>query len=229
MIGQGYDGASSMSGRLNGVQTKFREIAPLAAYVHCSSHVLNLVLNTACSVSEIRNMFATVKEVTNFINESAKRREIALSMQPDDCQRHLVTLCETRFIERHYALIVFAQLYSSTLDALDAIAQQSHDRKGTDKAKSLNRAMVDPGFIVALSCAKQVMGVTAVLSRSLQKVNQDLFEAMESVKFVHDKLAKWRTGSDDANESDEWESADYGAFTDASEIAAAAGIELTMP
>jgi hypothetical protein len=121
MVGQGYDGASSMSGCLNGVQTKVREIAPLAAYVHCSSHVLNLVLNTACSVSEIRNMFATVKEVTNFINESAKRREIALSVQPDDCQRHLVTLCETRFIERHDVLIVFAQLYSSTLDALDAI------------------------------------------------------------------------------------------------------------
>jgi len=43
----------------------------LATYVHCASHVLNLVLNTAAAVSEIRNMFGIVKEITKFINESA--------------------------------------------------------------------------------------------------------------------------------------------------------------
>ena len=137
------------------------------------------MLNTACSVPLIRNMFGVVSEVINFINESAKRREIALSVQDDDCRRHLVTLCETRFIERHDALIVFAELYGHTLHALDAIAQQSRDRKAVDKANSLSRAITDPGVIVALCCAEKVMTVTVVLSRSLQKVNQDLFEAME--------------------------------------------------
>jgi hypothetical protein len=229
MVGQGYDGDSAMSGCVNGVQTKVRETARLATHVHCSSHVLNLVLNTACSVPEIRNMFATVKEVTNFINESAKRRHVALSVQPDDCKRRLITLCETRFVERHDALIVFAELYRCTFDVLDATAQQSRDRKATDKAISLGRAVADPGFIVALSCAKTVMGLTAVLFRSLQTVNQDLFEAMESVSFVTDKLTKCRNSSDDGDDPDAWENAEYGTFTAATEIAAAAGIELTMP
>ena len=50
---QTYDGAGSMSGRLNGCQAKFREIVPKALYFHCSSHKLNLVLSKASSVSSI--------------------------------------------------------------------------------------------------------------------------------------------------------------------------------
>ena len=60
MVGQEYDDVSSMSRCINGVQTKVKETASLATYDHCSSHVINLVLNTACSVLERRNMFATV-------------------------------------------------------------------------------------------------------------------------------------------------------------------------
>ena len=66
-----------MSGCVREVQTLIRKEAALATYAYCSSHILNLVLNTANSVSEIRNMFGTIKEVTNFIKESAKRRAIA--------------------------------------------------------------------------------------------------------------------------------------------------------
>lgn len=44
MISQGYDGASVMSGRCNGVQQRIRVAAPYAAYIHCHAHVLNLVL-----------------------------------------------------------------------------------------------------------------------------------------------------------------------------------------
>jgi Domain of unknown function (DUF4371) len=39
--GQGYDGASTMSGHLNGVQTIIRKECPLAIYTHCASHCLN--------------------------------------------------------------------------------------------------------------------------------------------------------------------------------------------
>jgi hypothetical protein len=81
--------------------------APLATYVHCSSHALNLVLNSASSVPEIRDMFATVKEVTKFLNESAKRRTIVAESLGAEGGRSLVTLCETRFVERHDAILVF--------------------------------------------------------------------------------------------------------------------------
>ena len=104
MVGQGYDGASAMSGCVNGVQTRIRKKAPKPTYVHYASHVLNIVLNMENNVSEIRNMYGTVKSVTNFTNVSDKRREIAKDALCENDGRSLLTLCDTRFVERHDAL-----------------------------------------------------------------------------------------------------------------------------
>lgn len=44
LVGQAYDGASFMSGKNTGVQAHIKSEAPLAFYVHCNAHCLNLVL-----------------------------------------------------------------------------------------------------------------------------------------------------------------------------------------
>lgn len=44
MIGQGYDGASVMSGSNAGVAALLKHDAPFALYVHCHAHRLNLAL-----------------------------------------------------------------------------------------------------------------------------------------------------------------------------------------
>jgi len=41
MQGQGYDGASIMSGHVGGVQTRIRAILARAQYVHCRLNVPN--------------------------------------------------------------------------------------------------------------------------------------------------------------------------------------------
>ena len=125
MVGQGYDGASAMSGNLNGVQAHVRKAAPTAVYVHCSSHSLNLVLNSCCYVSEIRNMFGIVKETINFINDSIKRREILERhlTEAGSTSLKLKTFCETRFIERHEALVLFQNNYAIIVSSLEEILQ----------------------------------------------------------------------------------------------------------
>jgi hypothetical protein len=40
--GQGYDGASTMSGAYFGVQKFIHDMQPLTVYVHCAAHNLNL-------------------------------------------------------------------------------------------------------------------------------------------------------------------------------------------
>ena len=40
--GQGYDGASTMSGQISGVQTRIQEQYSRAVYTHCRTHALNL-------------------------------------------------------------------------------------------------------------------------------------------------------------------------------------------
>ena len=42
--GQAYDGARNMSGRTKGASTLISEQYPLALYLHCASHYLNLVV-----------------------------------------------------------------------------------------------------------------------------------------------------------------------------------------
>ena len=71
MVGQAYDGAAAMGGRLNGVQALVRQCMPMAVYVHCVSHCLNLVLSTSCSVPAIRNALSTVSELAAFVHRSA--------------------------------------------------------------------------------------------------------------------------------------------------------------
>lgn len=53
LIAQTYDGASVMAGNINGLKTKVQEKYPQALFVHCYSHVLNLVLQqTTSSIPE---------------------------------------------------------------------------------------------------------------------------------------------------------------------------------
>jgi hypothetical protein len=120
---------------LNGVQANIKLKAPLSTYVHYSSHALNLVLNSASSVLEVRDLLATAKEVTKF-NESAKRRPVvAESSLGAEGGRSLVTLCETRFFERHDAVLVFHKQLKYTLDALERILKVT-DRQAADTAQT---------------------------------------------------------------------------------------------
>lgn len=67
--GSGYDEANTITGHLSGVNVKIKEqICKQALYVHCSSHVLNLVLSHGYSISEIRNTSCTLAEFINFFN-----------------------------------------------------------------------------------------------------------------------------------------------------------------
>jgi len=63
MIGQGYDGASSMSGSVLGVQACIRQVCPSAVYVHCASHCLNLTISRSCDIPST-GVYETVKELS---------------------------------------------------------------------------------------------------------------------------------------------------------------------
>ncbi|KAJ8301791.1 hypothetical protein KUTeg_020778, partial [Tegillarca granosa] len=83
--GQGYDGASVMSGNTSGVKTRIQDVQPRAFYQHCRAHVLNLVLSATCkAVPTIRNLFDSVNDITWFMGASPKRKSIAERYISDD-------------------------------------------------------------------------------------------------------------------------------------------------
>ena len=59
--GQSYDGASTMSGEISGLQTRVREIAPNTLFTHCCAHNLNLILiDTVSSNVQTQLFFGTL-------------------------------------------------------------------------------------------------------------------------------------------------------------------------
>ncbi|KAL4092170.1 hypothetical protein QTP88_026723 [Uroleucon formosanum] len=75
--GQGYDGASVMSGLYSGVQKRIKDQVPLAQYVHCCAHNLNLVISDAAKSSkQVTSFFETVQNIFNFFSSSAPRWSI---------------------------------------------------------------------------------------------------------------------------------------------------------
>nr|GEW25079.1 hypothetical protein [Tanacetum cinerariifolium] len=74
--GQGYDGASNMSGAFHGLRTLIQNDTPSAYFVHCFAHPLQLALVfVAKNHGKINDFFFTVTHLLNLIGSSYKRRD----------------------------------------------------------------------------------------------------------------------------------------------------------
>ena len=93
LVGQGYDGASVMSGNKNGLHKKVSDHYPNATYVHCRSHILNLAIAGACkNVESIQDLFDNVGKITNFLGDGAKRKEIFKETIASGGNKELISL-----------------------------------------------------------------------------------------------------------------------------------------
>ena len=78
LVGQCFDGASVMSGHVNGLQSKIKIEAPQAVFVHCAAHRFNLVLQQSCTtIPQCRIFFANVNSFPSFFHHSTKRTQVA--------------------------------------------------------------------------------------------------------------------------------------------------------
>ncbi|KAI3445151.1 hypothetical protein Pfo_001816 [Paulownia fortunei] len=71
-----YDGASTMRGEWNGLQTLFLNECPYAYYVHCFAHRLQLTLvSIVQSVIPIEHFFSYLAVIVNLVDSSSKRHD----------------------------------------------------------------------------------------------------------------------------------------------------------
>ncbi|KAI6647735.1 52 kDa repressor of the inhibitor of the protein kinase-like [Oopsacas minuta] len=217
-VGQGYDGASSFSGYLNGVAKQIKESAPMAVYVHCASHVLNLVLNESSSVPSIRNMFDTISNTITFVNESSKRKAVF--------HVNLINYCTTRFIQRHDAIVRFSENFENVIHGLeDILADSEFNSKTRSLALSHLNSLKDSTFLIALASAKKVMSLTMILSRILQQVNLDFCHVFAILDAT---ILELQTMLDDKEEKD-WNKLENSVYKEAERYAVIAGVIITAP
>ncbi|XP_053390690.1 zinc finger MYM-type protein 1-like [Mercenaria mercenaria] len=115
MKGQGYDGASNMSGKTKGVQARVKTIIPESVYTHYKAHCLNLAIVHASKEAYPRNMMNIVQTIAFAFDYSAKRllsfqsnlENDQVSREQMEKRKKLQTLCETRWAARADALYTF--------------------------------------------------------------------------------------------------------------------------
>ncbi|XP_072163566.1 52 kDa repressor of the inhibitor of the protein kinase-like [Diadema setosum] len=222
LVGQGYDGASSMASQQVGVAAKVREQAPHAEYFHCAMHMLNLCATKTTEVVPVRNCLDTIQQITAFFNSSAKRvkhleAEIDKAGIDHHQRKRLKTLCQTRFLERHEAVINLLSLLPHIISTLDQMsAWQTSDARRN--ALSLSRAIASFDFVMSLHVLAKVSSILLPASRGMQTVGMDLLEALDLVSSAQEVMQAWR---DDGTYDS--------LFQDAVKVANASNVPVELP
>jgi len=97
-------------------------------------------------------------------------------------KRQLISLCETRFLERHTAVVTFRQLFGFV--ALAEVLQEIKSWNSTatvPSASSLYASMHHFEFVVGLVIVENFAGLLLPVSRKLQAVENDLTQAIKDV------------------------------------------------
>ena len=161
-------------------------------------------------------MFTTLSEVINFFNDSTKRRGML--------DISLLTYCDTRFIQRHDAILRFTDNFEAVHSALSHISESADiDAKTKAKALSLICAISSSSFIVSLAAAHKVMSLTVTLSKRLQSPKMDLSDGTGMVHDVNKTLQEYR------NNDSAWLDDSYSVLEQAEGLAAIVGVPLSKP
>ncbi|CAF4550281.1 unnamed protein product, partial [Rotaria sp. Silwood2] len=192
-VGQAYDGASNMAGTYRGCQALIKQKCSDAEYYHCSNHCLNLSLVDSCSISYIRNMVGTIKEIINFFTDSPKRMQ-ALRSEITDYQdeyicltnkKRLLSLCETRWVDRNTSIETFLELYIPIVNTLDKFR---HGKLKNPAAEQLFHSINNFQHIISTCISCFLLSDVVPVSRLLQTETLDFSSANQ---YVDDLLHKF--------------------------------------
>ena len=193
--GQGYDGASNMSGKHKGVQARISEVAPSAHYVHCRAHVLNLVIVHNCKIPIVRNMMDTVQKISFAFSYSAKKshkyQDILEEADPQDKQgmgrkQKITKLCDTRWAARADALSTFKASFNVLFECLEELGKEDAD------CRAYAASITKFDFIISLVVCQHILVLLKSLSDFLQNPAIDLLESVHEAQTIVNILRQER-------------------------------------
>lgn len=166
--GQSYDNASNMSGCYTGLQARILNRNPLADYIPCAAHSLNLVgVCAAECVNEAVTFFDTLQNLYTFFSASTRRWEILLSNLKVGAKVPK-RIDVTRWSARHDALMSLCGSWKNYLNTLTAI-EETTSEKPTVRAEAAGIK----GRLNRFECAFMCVFWEAILER-FHKTNKIL-------------------------------------------------------
>ena len=129
LVAQTYDGASNMSGRYNGLQAKFKELAgEHVIFVHCYAHILNLVLSDAASaLLDLAKLFDNLQSVYLMFSKSQPISDLFEKCQIElGSKIHSLKRINTvKWSAREECLDMFLQTYDAVLLTLERLKDKN--------------------------------------------------------------------------------------------------------
>ncbi|KAG5889122.1 hypothetical protein JTB14_034179 [Gonioctena quinquepunctata] len=164
-VGICTDDCSVMTSKQQGAVQEVQKKMKIAVRCPCFNHALNLSLSKSSNVQSVRNAVGVMKEIIYFFKASSKRNYVLKQTLGDQ----LSGLCETRWVERHDAVLQFKASIEKMLQALNLISEWNK-RQSSSKARSHILAISSNcSFIITLFCLNEVLAITLPLSKLSQK------------------------------------------------------------
>lgn len=201
LIGQGYDGASVMSGKHSGVAALIKDDAQFALYIHCHAHRLNLALvDCVKAIPQAAEFFALLELLYVFVSGSfvhARWVEIQKQLYPAKPIRELQRLSDTRWACRYAACRAVLDRLSAVVQLLSELEAGANAKRAVE-ARSLLIA-VDSRFVLMLTFMCDIFGRTQSLSLMLQSSSIDFDAAIVLLECIRADLVSMRSAEEHLN------------------------------
>lgn len=217
--GQAYDGATTMSGEIGGVQAKIRDIEPRAVYGHCMAHKLELSLQDIMRVvPSLRDFLHELNTLINFILASPKRKLLLANLQQNESDSEeendeseeerdsvdapklpdnappvtIKPLCPTRWTMRSGSLNSVLANYSVIMDMMQTLSETEHSDVGA-KANGFLTSISQFKFLFCLKLSSTIFQTAELTSKVLQTSGLSISDGMKAIEQLKKIVTDLRT------------------------------------
>lgn len=198
--GLGFDGAANMSGAYNGLQKRIKDVQPLALYVHCAAHNLNLVINDSVkNIPEVNYFYDKLQGLYVFFGNSIKRW--AQLKAEGTTKISLKRLCTTRWSSRNDSLLALRLLYQDVMKVLSYIALMGRNSVEKNEAVGLQKYFQKFESILILTVEAKILNSLNTVSTLLQSTDCELSVAVDLLGTALSTLQQMRANFTETVES----------------------------
>ena len=189
LVGKGFDGASNMSGKDEGVQQHLTTAgATKSTYFHCFPHRLNLVLEKSVdTVPAVNDVFDIIGSIYRYLEGSPKRHALyERKLREKGIMKGKITLhslSDTRWAAKSDNL----ETVINTMPAIVEILKEM-SIEGESAADGLLVRMLKFKFILACFVLKKCFALCKSVSEYLQFKEMDLVSAVSGVQSLKQAL-----------------------------------------
>ncbi len=191
LIGQTYDGASVMSGHLNGVQAQVKREYPFAHFVHCATHRLNLVLcQAASSIAPVKIFFVNVGAFCTFTSNAPRRKAFLSSHNLE-----FPSPGDMRWYYRARVINVLFNNYEKLIEIFENLADNptGWDDETLDKVSGLHGYFTRFQFCFLVLIFQKIFEQSSILYSILQGKDTDFQYGMTRVERFKTFVTSLRT------------------------------------